>query len=121
LSTELRAVPNNPTIIALHDVTLTCEPLIYQGSHDNIRDYKWHRVGGDISENSTGKMSNRLTIPRVVPADEGQYYCTAEQFEHCAESNKVTVKVDGEKIVPCMYVRMYVCMYVHMYDLYVCI
>ena len=44
----------------------------------------------------------KLLIPRVVPEDEGEYYCMAEQYGHCAVSSRIMLVVDGEKIVQCM-------------------
>ena len=93
LVTGITTQPVDSTVIALNDVTLTCSTTYIGG----IR-YSWHRVGGSVPSKSSGQNSNRLTIPRVVPADEGQYYCIAESFGHCAKSNEAAVMVDGEKI-----------------------
>ena len=63
--------------------------------------YTWHRVDGDLPVKATpaGEHSEMLVIPSVVTADEGNYYCTAEKFGHCAKSNNVTVIVDGKQMV----------------------
>jgi len=93
LFTEITAQPVSSTVIALNDVTLTCS-----ATYDSTITYSWHRVGGSVPSKSSGQNSNRLTIPRVVSADEGEYYCLAEFLGHCAESNKAIVTVDGKKI-----------------------
>ena len=44
-------------------------------------------------------VEDKLTIPSIVPEDQGMYYCTGRWFDsHCAKSNHVTVETDGEKI-----------------------
>ena len=91
--------PTKITVTALNDVTLTCIPQ--RGTPDG---YSWHRVDGDIPPHSSGQNTSTLTIHRIVPADEGEYYCMAALHGHCAKSNKVTVRVNGkETIVPHMY------------------
>ena len=89
--------PRNPVFTAFDNVTLTCGtisvvPLVGVT-------YLWHRVGGDIQKKAKRKNSAKLIIPSVVPEDEGEYYCMAEQFGHCAESNRIMLWIDGEKIV----------------------
>ena len=86
------AQPNSASITALNDVTLTCIP-----QRGTPEEYSWHRVDGDIPLHSSGQNSSRLTIHRIVPADEGEYYCMGTLFGHCAKSNIVNVIVTGKK------------------------
>ena len=58
--------------------------------------YSWHRDGGSVPSRSRGQNSNTLTIPKVTPPDEGMYYCKAGKEEISVESNRATVRVDGE-------------------------
>ena len=83
------------TVTALNNVTLTCTPRFV----NNPDGYSWHRVDGDIPSHSSGQNTDRLTIHRVVPADEGEYYCMATQHRHCAVSNNVMVIVESKKII----------------------
>ena len=95
----LRIQPREITARALNDVTLTCTPA--RGTPDG---YSWHRVDGDIPAHSSGQNTSTLTIHRIVPADEGEYYCMGTWFGHCAESDKVNVRVNGKEItLPHMY------------------
>ena len=82
--------------MALNDFTLTCSP---RSPLISPREYSWHRVDGDLPSSSTGQNTNRLTLHNVVPADEGQYYCMATLFGHCAVSNNVMVIVEGIKMI----------------------
>ena len=85
--------PAQITVTALNDVTLTCMSM-----RTTPDEYSWHRVDGDIPSHSSGQNSNRLTIHRIVPVDEGEYYCMGIQFDHhCAKSNIVKVTVIGKK------------------------
>ena len=63
--------------------------------------YTWYRVDDDIpiKAATTGEHNDALFIPNVVTEDEGEYYCIAELFGHCAKSNRATVMVDGKKLV----------------------
>ena len=88
----LRIQPSEITARALNDVTLTCIPG--RGRPD---EYSWHCVDGDIPAHSSGQNSSTLTIHRIVPADEGEYYCMGIAFGHCAKSNIVNVRVNGKK------------------------
>ena len=92
----VRATPRGKiNIIALNDVTLTCEPHGVEGEPDG---YSWHRVDGDIPPHSSGQNSSIFTIHRITPADEGEYYCMATQYGHCAKSNNISViVVTGKK------------------------
>ena len=83
--------PAKVSVTALDDVTLTCTPV--RGTPE----YSWHRVDGDIPPHSSGQNSSTLTIHRIVPADEGEYYCMGTQFGHCAKSHIVEVIVNGKK------------------------
>ena len=93
LITAVVARPASSTVVALNDVTLTCSPISISSSVT----YSWHRVDGDLPSSSTGQDTNRLTIHRVVPADEGQYYCLGTAFGHCAVSDNVIVIVEGTR------------------------
>ena len=93
LITGLAINPPNKTVI-YHNLTLTCVPNILYSAWI---DYQWHRVSGQIPAKAV-VVKDDLTIPSIVPEDQGQYYCTSIQFGHCAESNHVTVETDGEKI-----------------------
>ena len=95
------AEPANPKVTALDNVTLTCRKSTTDENEATIQ-YIWYRVDGDlpqraIGKRSTGKKPAKLTIPSVVPDDEGEYYCRARQYGHCSESNKIMLTVDGEK------------------------
>ena len=95
----LGAQPKTITVRASNDVTLTCTSI--RGTPDG---YSWHRVDGDIPAHSSGQNSRTLTIHRIVPADEGEYYCMGTKLGHCAKSNIVNVRVNGkETTVPHMY------------------
>ena len=92
----VRATPRGKiNIIALNDVTLTCEPHGVEGEPDG---YSWHRVDGDIPPHSSGQNSSILTIHRITPADEGEYYCMATQYGHCAKSSNIKVIVKGNAV-----------------------
>ena len=86
------------TVVIFNDLTLQCESSTIL-TNVNIT-YKWHRIGGSIPAKSIESDSGQLTIPRVAPEDQGEYYCTAILLGHCAESNYATVTVDGKKIIP---------------------
>ena len=58
--------------------------------------YSWHRDGGSVPSKSRGQNSNTLTIRRTTPHDEGDYYCMANKEGISVESNRATVRVDGE-------------------------
>ena len=92
LVTGVSATPASSTVVAFNDVTLTCT-----SSSSSVDEYSWHRVNGDVPSHSSGQNTNTLTIHRAVPADEGQYYCMASQFGHCAVSSNVMVIVQGKK------------------------
>ena len=99
--TAITVTPANPKITALDNVTLTCRKLTVAINEIAIK-YLWYRVDDDLPQRAIGKRSRgrkpgKLTIPNVVPEDEGEYYCRAKQFGHCAESNKIMLTVDGEK------------------------
>ena len=84
----------NTTVVIFDNLTLQCESDTI--NPDEEITYKWHRFGGSIPAKSIESDSGQLTIPRVAPEDEGEYYCTAIQHGHCAESNHATVTVDGK-------------------------
>ena len=85
------------TVIIFDNLTLNC----VSGSIYPQITYQWHRFGGNVPGKSIGADSAQLTIPEVVPEDQGKYFCMAVLYGHCAESNHVTVTVDGKKITPC--------------------
>ena len=91
--TVVKATPTSKTVIALNDVTLTCSST----SSYMPEKYSWHRVDGVVPLHSSGQNSSKLTIHRIFPADEGNYYCVASAFGHCAKSNTVEVIVHGKK------------------------
>ena len=90
------ASPARTTVTALNNVTLTCIP-----SSGAMPDgYSWHRVDGDLPSHSSGENTDTLTIHRVVPADEGEYYCMATQFvHHCARSDNIVVAVESKRLI----------------------
>ena len=92
--TEAEATPTSKSVIALNDVTLTCSSTSTRYIPDK---YSWHRVDGVVPSHSSGQNSSKLTIHRIFPADEGNYYCVASAFGHCAKSNTVEVIVHGKK------------------------
>ena len=95
----LSAQPTKITVRPSNDVTLTCTP-----TRSQLNEYSWHRVDGDIPAHSSGQNTSTLTIHRIVPADEGEYYCMGTLHGHCAKSNIVNVRVNGkETTVPHMY------------------
>ena len=92
---EITPVKGTINVIALTDVTLTCRLSRLFGVPD---EYSWHRVDGDIPPHSSGQNSSILTIHRITPTDEGEYYCMATWFDHhCAKSNKIKVMVKGNE------------------------
>ena len=95
LITELAINPPTDKTVIYHNLTLTCVPNIVE---DAEIDYQWHRLSGQIPAKAV-IVKDKLTIPSIVPEDQGQYYCTGRWFDsHCAKSNDVTVETDGEKI-----------------------
>ena len=98
--TDISANLSSSTIVVLNDATFTCTPISIEPD-----EYSWHRVDDDVPSHSSGQNTNRLTIRRVLPADDGQYYCMAKLFGHCAVSNNVTVTVEGKKMVAYFYYK----------------
>ena len=95
------AEPYNAKVTALDNITLTCRIPAVAENKVPIQ-YLWYRVDGDLPQRAIGKRSigtkpAKLTIPSVVPEDEGKYYCMAEKYGHCSESNKIILIVDGER------------------------
>ena len=90
--TAIDASPISSTVIALNDVTLTCLSTFIISI---TIPYSWHRVNGNVPSQASGQNTDTLTIHRIVPIDEGQYYCMAILFGHCAVSNYVMVTVEG--------------------------
>ena len=100
LVTGVTASPKKTTVTALNNVTLTCTSTLLIGEPDG---YSWHHVDGDIPPHSSGQNSSILTIHRITSADEGEYYCMATQYGHCAKSNLAKVLVYGKKTVSYSY------------------
>ena len=73
-------------MVALSDGKLTCKARGYRVQ------YEWKRHNNN---SIIGRQSN-LTISRVIPLDEGQYYCVAMTEGGYALSNNVTLRVDGK-------------------------
>lgn len=80
-------------VVALEDIVLACSSSV-----DGVT-YSWHRVNGSIPYKSRGWNSNKLTIPRANPCDEGIYYCRASKNGISVKSNEAIVRVDGEEIL----------------------
>ena len=97
--------PTKITVTALNDVTLTCSTLTVTDS--TSLEYSWHRVDGDIPSHSSGQNTSTLTIHRIVPADEGEYYCMGTLHGHCAKSDKVNVTVNGKETTVTHYVQLF--------------
>ena len=107
----LRIQPEEITVTVLNDVTLTCTPV-----RGTPNEYSWHRVDGDIPSHSSGQNSSRLTIHRIKPADEGEYYCMGAAFGHCAKSDTVNVIVNGKETTS---PHMYYCLAVVNFKYYI--
>ena len=59
--------------------------------------YSWHRNNSDIPSNrSRGQNTNTFTITRVIPSDEGMYYCIATNDGGSISSRSASLTVDGE-------------------------
>ena len=80
--------PTNQKIIALQDVTFAFEAKGF----GVIYIWKRHKNSTTIS---IGKRSS-LTISKVTPLDEDQYYCVARTRGGYAFTNNATLKVDGK-------------------------
>lgn len=76
--------------MALQNLVLSC-----LASVDDVV-YSWHRVSSTLPSQSQGQNSNTFTIQNATPHDEGMYYCVATKVGVIVESNRATVKVDGE-------------------------
>ena len=84
--------PVSSTVKALESVT-----FISSVSNVNGVTYSWHRNNGDIpSSRSRGQNTNTLTITRVIPPDEGMYYCIATNDGGSTSSRSASLTVDGE-------------------------
>ena len=94
--TGVIASPTSSTVELSDDVTLTCTP---RSPLVSPRGYSWHRVDGNLPSGSSGQDTDRLTLHNVVLADEGQYFCMATLFRHCAISDNVMVIVKGIKMI----------------------
>ena len=85
--------PTNSEVKALTSVTFTCLASNINGV---THSYSWGRKNGDIPTRSTGQNTNTLTITRVVPPDEGMYYCIATNDGGSTSSRSASLTVDGE-------------------------
>ena len=94
--TGVDAYPTSSTVEVSDDVTLTCET---RSPLNTPSGYSWHRVNGDVPSHASGQKTDTLTIHRIVPIDEGEYYCMAIWFGHCARSDSVTVIVKSKKMI----------------------
>lgn len=82
----------------MENITLTCLASVVDAT------YSWHRVGGIVPLGSIGQNSNNLTMLRVVPLDSGAYYCIAKKDQVIVESDKVSIRVIGEKLYWLLYI-----------------
>ena len=86
--------PVNYTVKALMNARFTCSVSNVNGV---THSYSWHRTNGDIpSTRSRGQNTNTLTITRVIPPDEGMYYCIATNDGGSTSSRSASLTVDGE-------------------------
>ena len=90
--TEITTQPVNLTVIALENITLNCTASI-----DDVT-YSYYRVSGSLPSRSVGQNSNTFTIPRIIPPDEGMYYCIASKESVRVESNRALIRVDGKEL-----------------------
>ena len=79
--------PTDQNIIALQNVTFACKAKGFAVI------YKWKQHENDTTI-ATVKQSS-LTISKVTPLDEDQYYCVAITRGGYAFSNNATLKVNG--------------------------
>ena len=77
--------PTDQMITALQDVTFSCEAKGFDVK------YEWKHRNGSV----TGGRQANLTISRVTPLDEDQYYCVAMTEGGYTFSNNVTLTVNG--------------------------
>ena len=86
---EIIIQPTDKSIIALHDGLLTCKAQGYKPK------YQWrrHKMNKII-----GNQPN-LTLSKVTPQDEDQYYCVVVTKGGYAWSNNVSVTVIGKTSV----------------------
>ena len=58
--------------------------------------YQWRKSGSLIPNKVSGVNGTVLTIPDLVPSDEGVYYCTVtNEWDNSVRSNNVTLSVKG--------------------------
>ena len=82
----------NYTVVALENITLSCLAFV-----DDVL-YSWHRVSYSVPLRSIGQNTNTFTIPRIIPHDEGMYYCIASKESVRVESNRALIRVDGKEL-----------------------
>ena len=86
--------PVSSKVKALKNVTFKCSASAVNGV---TYSYAWHRINGNIpSTRSTGQNTDTLTITRVVPPDEGMYYCIATNDGGSTSSRSASLTVDGK-------------------------
>ena len=90
----IKTNPSNAKVTALTSVTFTCSASNINGV---THSFSWHRNNSDIpNTRSTGQNTNTLTIDRVIPPDEGMYYCIVTNDAGSTSSERATLTVDGE-------------------------
>ena len=92
--------PMSTAVTAFRNVTFMCRASVSIRSRSTGKlTYSWHRYNGTIpNKKSKGYNTNTLTITRVIPPDEGLYYCTASNNFGSSSSRTASLMVDGEYI-----------------------
>ena len=86
--------PVSSKVKALRGVIFRCSASDINGV---TYSYSWHRNNGDIpSTRSRGQNTNTFIITRVIPPDEGMYYCIAANDGGSTLSRSASLTVDGE-------------------------
>ena len=91
LITEVTIHPGSTlTAMALGDITFSCSASV-----EGVK-YSLHRVDGHIPSHPHGQHNDTFTINRVTPHYEGMYYCVAKKNNISAQSNSISVQVNGK-------------------------
>ena len=86
--------PVSRKVKALNGVIFRCKASDINGV---TYSYSWHHNNGDIPNNrSRGQNTNTLIFTRVIPPDEGMYYCIATNDDGSTSSRSASLTVDGE-------------------------
>ena len=86
--------PVNYKVEALKTAAFRCSASDINGV---TYSYSWNRNNSDIPSNrSRGQNTNILNITRVIPPDEGMYYCIATNDGGSTSSRSASLTVDGE-------------------------